>query len=208
MAALEQAYTSYMPPEKFPTCVLFITINPSRVDVNVHPAKLEVKFSNEKPVFEAIYYTVRTALENNVTRPAMQLDVGAKKKQTFGAGRVSDATVPVRDGKPESLQKRQLSYDLQGSMQPQPQARMTAEEYRQLYAEKTPARETARAPQVFPKYHFNAFHRHSPVVFNSIIASVFLSVKHRFCSAYAQNSTICGGFTKKNSALHPQGGVL
>ena len=54
MAALEQAYTSYMPPEKFPTCVLFIEINPARVDVNVHPAKLEVKFSNEKPVFEAI----------------------------------------------------------------------------------------------------------------------------------------------------------
>lgn len=148
MAALEQAYTSYMPPEKFPTCVLFITINPSRVDVNVHPAKLEVKFSNEKPVFEAIYYTVRTALENNVTRPAMQLDVGAKKKQTFGAGRVSDATVPVRDGKPESLQKRQLSYDLQGSMQPQPQARMTAEEYRNLYTAQPSKKEASRAPQV------------------------------------------------------------
>ncbi|MBQ9806337.1 MAG: DNA mismatch repair endonuclease MutL [Clostridia bacterium] len=147
MAALEQAYTSYMPPEKFPTCVLFITINPSRVDVNVHPAKLEVKFSNEKPVFEAIYYTVRTALENNVTRPAMQLDMGGRKKSAF-SGRVSDATVPVRDGKPESLQKRQLSYDLQGDLQPQPQARMTAEEYRNLYTGTAPKKETVRAPQV------------------------------------------------------------
>ena len=50
-AALEQAYTSYVPPEKFPCCVLFLNINPQAVDVNVHPAKLEVKFSNEKPVF-------------------------------------------------------------------------------------------------------------------------------------------------------------
>ena len=53
-AALEQAFTSFIPPEKFPCCVLHIEINPAAVDVNVHPAKLEVKFSNEKPVFEAV----------------------------------------------------------------------------------------------------------------------------------------------------------
>ena len=132
MAALEQAYTSYMPPEKFPCCVLFITINPSRVDVNVHPAKLEVKFSNEKPVFEAIYYTVRTALESNATRPNIQLDVSTRAKRAAFAGRVSDATVPIRDGKPESIARRQLSYDLEQQTQAQPQVRMTAEEYRNL----------------------------------------------------------------------------
>ncbi|MBQ8214282.1 MAG: DNA mismatch repair endonuclease MutL [Clostridia bacterium] len=138
MAALEQAYTSYMPPDKFPVCVLFLTLHPTRVDVNVHPAKLEVKFSNEKPVFEAVYYTVRTALENNSTRPSMQLDLGTRgvKRSAF-AGRVSDSEVPVRDGKQESLQKRQLSYDLTGRTQPQPQVRMTAEEYRNLYSEST-----------------------------------------------------------------------
>ena len=135
MAALEQAYTSYMPPEKFPACVLFIGINPARVDVNVHPAKLEVKFSNEKLVFEAIYYTVRTALENNSTRPSMQLDVSNRAKRSAFAGRVSDATVPVRDGRQESLQSRQLSYDLSSRTQPQPQTRMSAEEYRNLYVE-------------------------------------------------------------------------
>jgi len=147
MAALEQAYTSYMPPEKFPTCVLFLTINPSRVDVNVHPAKLEVKFSNEKPVFEAIYYTVRTALESNVTRPAMQLNVGNGRKNTAG-GRVSDATVPVREGKSESLQKRQLSYDLRGDLQPQPQERISAEEYRRRYAADLHQKDTAKPPRI------------------------------------------------------------
>lgn len=133
MAALEQAYTSYMPPEKFPVCVLFLRINPARVDVNVHPAKLEVKFSNEKPVFEAIYYTVRTALENNATRPAVELNFGTRGKRSAFAGRVSDAQVPVYDGKRESLRGRQLSYDLAGHTQPQPQARMTAEAYRNVY---------------------------------------------------------------------------
>ncbi|MBQ9760754.1 MAG: DNA mismatch repair endonuclease MutL [Clostridia bacterium] len=139
MAALEQAYVSYMPPEKFPCCVLYLSINPARVDVNVHPAKLEVKFSNEKSVFEAIYYTVRTALENNVTRPSMQLDLGTgRKKNPFAnVGRVSDATTPIREGRPESLQARQISYDMQAQSQPQPQARMTAEEFRKTYAETT-----------------------------------------------------------------------
>ena len=142
MAALEQAYTSYMPPEKFPCCVLYITINPARVDVNVHPAKLEVKFSNEKAVFEAIYYTVRTALEGNVTRPSMQLNFGTRTAKSAFAPKVSEANAPIRDGKIESLASRQLSYDLENRTQPQPQARMTAEEYRNLYSnnkQSTPA---------------------------------------------------------------------
>ena len=142
MAALEQAYTSYMPPEKFPCCVLYISINPARVDVNVHPAKLEVKFSNEKAVFEAIYYTARTALESNVTRPSMQLNFGTRSAKSAFAPKVSESNVPVRDGKMESLASRQLSYDLENRTQPQPQARMTSEEYRNLYAnnkESTPA---------------------------------------------------------------------
>lgn len=73
IAAIEQAYTSYLAPEKFPCCVLNLTINPSTVDINVHPTKLEVKFANEKPVFEAIYHSVKTALEENTTRPEIQI---------------------------------------------------------------------------------------------------------------------------------------
>ena len=74
MAAIEKAYTSYIAPECFPACVLFMEIDPRCVDVNVHPAKLEIKFSDEKVVFEAIYYTVKTALENHEYRPEMQLN--------------------------------------------------------------------------------------------------------------------------------------
>ena len=68
-AAVEQAYCSYIPSEKFPVCILFIDINPKAVDVNVHPAKLEVKFSNEKPIFEAVYYGIKNVLESNTSRP-------------------------------------------------------------------------------------------------------------------------------------------
>ena len=110
MAAIEQAFVSYCAPEKYPCCVIFIELNPARVDVNVHPAKLEVKFSNEKPVFEAIYYAVRQALEQNTTRPDMPAVSAAAKLGVIG-DRVSDATAPIETGRPESLKKRQLSMD-------------------------------------------------------------------------------------------------
>jgi DNA mismatch repair protein MutL len=73
MAAIEKAYTSYIAPEAFPVCVLFIEINPALVDVNVHPAKLEVKFANEQPIFETVYYTIKRAIEDHVYRPEINL---------------------------------------------------------------------------------------------------------------------------------------
>ena len=70
-AALEQAFSSYIPSDKFPSCVLAITVNPAFVDVNVHPQKLEVKFSNDKPIFNAVYCAVRNTLMNGIDRPTM-----------------------------------------------------------------------------------------------------------------------------------------
>ena len=72
-AALEQAYNTYIPDDRFPSCVLSLSISPDTVDVNVHPAKLEVKFSNEKLVFETFYYAVRPALEQNMTTRALHV---------------------------------------------------------------------------------------------------------------------------------------
>ena len=111
MAALEQAYTSYIATEKFPCCVLFMTIHPSTVDVNVHPAKLEVKFSNEKPVFEAVYYATRNALEANTSRPEMTLEAPSRKAD-WNHKRVSDSPLPIEDGKRESLKSRQIRAEL------------------------------------------------------------------------------------------------
>ena len=72
-AALEQAYATRIPAEKFPVCVLNIELNPAAVDVNVHPAKLEVKFSNEKLIFDAVYYAVKSPLENITLRPELRI---------------------------------------------------------------------------------------------------------------------------------------
>ena len=143
-AALEQAFTSYIPPEKYPCCVMNIHLNPARVDVNVHPAKLEVKFSNEKPVFEAVYYAVRQALEQNITRP--EFAAPEKKPIAPSGGRVSDMTTPIETSRPESLGKRQVAMDMNPAGKPAdtvdltpkttvhpPQERITAEDYINYY---------------------------------------------------------------------------
>ncbi len=77
-SAIEKAFTSYIAPECFPVSFIYLEINPSLVDVNVHPAKLEVKFSDERAVFEAVYYTVKCAVENAVYRP--ELEIAKEKK--------------------------------------------------------------------------------------------------------------------------------
>ena len=62
MAALEAAYKGVMMQGKFPGCVLSIEMPPQLVDVNVHPAKTEVRFAREKDVFNAVYQSVKCVL--------------------------------------------------------------------------------------------------------------------------------------------------
>lgn len=62
-AALENAYKNTLLTGRFPSCVLYITLAPSSVDVNVHPTKAEVKFSDERAVFDGVYFAARNALE-------------------------------------------------------------------------------------------------------------------------------------------------
>ena len=67
LAALEEGFRGFCPTGKFPACVLFCDIDLRLVDVNVHPAKLEIKFSDERRVFDAIYFAVKNALNQAVT---------------------------------------------------------------------------------------------------------------------------------------------
>lgn len=73
MAALEQAYRGSIMVGRFPGCVLHIALPPVLVDVNVHPAKTEVRFADEHAVFEAVYYAVKNAIAEKDPRPALKL---------------------------------------------------------------------------------------------------------------------------------------
>lgn len=70
-SALEAAFRSFAPIGKYPVCVLNIGLHAAYVDVNIHPAKLDVKFSDEKSIFDAVYYSVRGALERSLPNPSL-----------------------------------------------------------------------------------------------------------------------------------------
>ncbi len=92
-AALDNAYRERLMKGRFPTCVLNLTIPAGNVDVNVHPAKTEVKFANERDVFDIFYFGVRSALEKSDERkivPPLMAKPAAVDSITGNQARLSD----------------------------------------------------------------------------------------------------------------------
>ena len=153
-AALEEAYRNQIMVGKFPACVLRLRLPASAVDVNVHPAKTEVKFLSEKAVFDCIHYGVLGALNKTSDRPQVQF-----KPQP----NLQPAPQPVAQPGP---QKAQPTVAKKGD----PFFRtMTAEEYRNfasaLADAPKPNRESAAATLAAVK---NAPTLHEPVTIPSI----------------------------------------
>ena len=94
MAALEEAYKNSKMVGKFPGCAIHLTLSPSAVDVNVHPAKIEVKFHNERQVFQTVYHGVRFALDGNQIRPTMTI---ATPKETVEKMQKDTSTVKPQE---------------------------------------------------------------------------------------------------------------
>ncbi len=79
-AAVEQAYKNTLLVGRFPACALYISLPHGAVDVNVHPTKNEVKFSHEKRVFDAVYYSALAAVRGEDRTMEMDLSRGTQKK--------------------------------------------------------------------------------------------------------------------------------
>ncbi len=73
-AALSESYKNSIMTGKFPACVINITVANEAVDVNVHPSKLEVRFANEKAIYDCIYYGAKNALNAEKERPQVELE--------------------------------------------------------------------------------------------------------------------------------------
>lgn len=108
-AAVEQAYKNTLLTGRFPACVIYIELNPGAVDVNVHPTKNEVKFSGEKKVFDAVYYSALNAVRGEENTLQMELSAGTKKKleaplvtPVSPAKPAPDRTVPAEPSRRES----------------------------------------------------------------------------------------------------------
>lgn len=99
-SALEMAYRNRLLTGRYPTCVLYIDIAFGAVDVNVHPTKAEVKFSQEKKVFDAVHYTCMSALgqEDRLTGQPMPEPVPQPRPALYSR----PEPVPVPAAKPEA----------------------------------------------------------------------------------------------------------
>lgn len=85
-AALDAAYSNMIPSGRFASCVLNININPSLTDINVHPSKLEVRFSDEHSIFDSIYHNVKNAITQSVDNsinPSKTVSINELKNDIF-----------------------------------------------------------------------------------------------------------------------------
>ncbi len=109
-SALEQAYKNTLLVGKFPACVLYLTLSFGAVDVNVHPAKTEVKFTQEKAVFDAVYYAVRSALERESPAAAVHISAGTQKKTEPRADFYQTMSAAEYRTKQSASAKREVQY--------------------------------------------------------------------------------------------------
>lgn len=81
-AALENAYANMVMTGKFPSCVLMIDMSPHDMDVNIHPSKAEVRFTDEKRVTDAIYFAIKNALMSDGLVYEFQIKQNQERKKS------------------------------------------------------------------------------------------------------------------------------
>ena len=108
--ALEEGYKSYLMQHKYPFCVLMMEVEPSRVDVNVHPAKMEVRFTEEMSVYAFLTEAVKTVLDAHEMIPEIALTPPEKKEEKekalepFQKARAESRTESIKSNLPVSCE--------------------------------------------------------------------------------------------------------
>jgi len=91
-SALMRAYDGLIPPGEQVPYFVYFSVDPSTIDVNVHPTKTEIKFDNEQPIWQVLYATVKETLGKFSNVPMIDFDVEGKPEiPTFGSGRVGQS---------------------------------------------------------------------------------------------------------------------
>ena len=159
-AALEQAYRNQKMVGKFPACVLHITTRLNGVDVNVHPTKTEVKFSNEKKLFDAVYYGVLAALEAHSGAPKASLedreDVRRPARQqshdTVTPNQTFFRTVSAQEFRQELRSDARTDYSTAPRRTPMELALGdTGRRFERFLPQKKPDQPLKRPPEVLPR---------------------------------------------------------
>ena len=157
ISALEEAYRNQIMVGKFPACVLHLHLPASAVDVNVHPAKTEVKFLNEKAVFDCVHYGVLGALNKTSDRPQVQFkqpEPLPRSNPQTGAAVPSGAAAPKKQENffrtMTAEEYKNFTAAVQSAPQPNRTAAVAAAAKIEQRAE-VPLRETVILPQITPK---------------------------------------------------------
>lgn len=122
-AALDEGYKGSVMAGRFAACVLNVEIDPSQVDVNVHPAKIEVKFSDEKAVYDAVYFAVRSVFHKNDLSPQLQMKgMDFRKQVSFDYHSFAPANSTGYEAKENPLRMSAQEYHVtvQGKSLPEP----------------------------------------------------------------------------------------
>lgn len=95
--AIEEAYKGFMMQHQYPFCVLYFTMDTELLDVNVHPTKMELRFSNNEEIYRKLYQIVRDALTHKEFIPDVPVDAKCEEKRE-----------PVAQKTPEPFEKRRI----------------------------------------------------------------------------------------------------
>ena len=98
--AIMEAYEGLLPPDTYPLYVLFLQIDPKRIDINVHPTKQEIKFDDEKLIYNYLKVSVRHALGQYSITPSLDYDVegSMSSARNFGAQGSGGLSYPASTG--------------------------------------------------------------------------------------------------------------
>lgn len=110
-AAVEQAYGRNLPFGKYAFAVLNLEVDPKKVDVNVHPAKLEVRFSEDAEVFRAVYNSAKDAIEQIMTPPELKLEKFVKEEEKVELPKIEEQKIDEpKVEEPEQEEKEEPVY--------------------------------------------------------------------------------------------------
>ena len=148
ISALEEAYRNQIMVGKFPACVLHLTLPANAVDVNVHPAKTEVKFLSEKAVFDCVHYGVLGALNKQPDRPQVKFkpQPAAPASASVQAPVIEKKDTFFRTMSPEQF--KTFSAAVQDAPQPKKEAAAAAAMKIERPAANMPLREFVMVPGV------------------------------------------------------------
>jgi len=159
ISALEEAYRNQIMTGKFPACVLHLNLPAGMVDVNVHPAKTEVKFLNEKAVFDCVHYGVLGALNKTPDRPDVKFKSAPQSTAAVPAPAPVPATPAPMPAPPKAAAPKQQTFfrtmtaeeykTFSGVLKdaPRPSPAAAAATYQKLERGAAPLREPALAPK-------------------------------------------------------------